>query len=119
MLNLRDYVWNAYEMCKNTKNNKPPYKASDIGIARDMLVTNIENGKAMYPGTYLPYHLLKTEWDAMTPEEKKLSRQEWHMCDSFPGGREAFAAGDRKKFEELKEAHFQAALAKLEEETEA
>lgn len=121
MLHLKDYVWNCYEMCRNTKNNKPPYKAHDLGVAFDMLRCNIENGYEMYPGTDLPWAVLKRLWDAMTPDEQKQSRNEWHMCDQFPGGREAFADGDRAKFEELKAAKFQEELAKLtedEEETE-
>lgn len=100
MLHLKDYVWNCYELCKNND------KAPDVGVAYDMVRSNIENGYEMYPGTNLPWATLKALWDAMTPEQKEQSRKEYHLCDNFVGGREAFAAGDRKKFEELKNAEF-------------
>lgn len=105
MLHLKDYVWEVYELCKN--NDSCP----DIGVARDMVETNIKNGYAMYPGTLLDWPYLKEQWDAMTPEEKEQSRREYHYCDDFVGGRAAFAIGNRTEFEWLKNMEFRKRLA--------
>ena len=92
MLNLRDYTWNVYEICKNNP------EASDIGVAYDMLRNNIRHGREIDAGTDLDYAALGAEWAAMTPEEQAKSRADYHVTDQLVGMWDAFKAGDKEAF---------------------
>lgn len=102
MLNLKDLTWNVYEICR--AHNKDAEHKIDLGVAYDMLRTNIEYGNDNYPGAVgLDFVALKAEWDAMTEEEHTLSRAEYHAAKhglNIPLS-DAFKANDRAEFDRL------------------
>ncbi len=95
MLNLRDYTWNVFEICRNNK------EAADLGVAFDMLRNNIRLGRAEDGGTVVAWNLLKERWDAMTTEEQAKSRKDYHATAKAPGLWDAFKAGNQVKFNQL------------------
>ena len=117
-MRLSDYMWNAYELRANN-----PAAENNIGIACDMLKTNIIHGTNGNPGTNLDWAALNAEWETLTAEEQSAARDELrrirqecvrlHMSDLYE-------AGNRDAFDKaLDEARENAAKRKAEEEADA
>lgn len=102
-MNLKQYAWNLFEIAKAN--------GEDLGVARRMLIQNIQEGKGINSGTEADFAQMKKEWDAMSGEEQKKAIEELNACISDFGTNapyhslcEAFAAGDRTAFERILEA---------------
>ena len=95
MLHLKKYTWNVYEICKNNPD------CPDLGVGYDMLRNNIKWGRAIDPGTDLPWAKLSDQWAAMSAQEQKASRAEYRESYQRKGLAEAFQAGDRTRFEAI------------------
>lgn len=116
-MRLSDYMWNIYEL---REKNPDGYK--DIGIAADMLRTNIVHGVNGNPGTDLPWADMKAEWDLMTADQQSEARDELRRvmdeCARLKM-RNLYEVGDRKAFEkELEVARKNAADRKAAEEAD-
>lgn len=116
-MRLSDYMWNIYEL---REKNPDGYK--DIGIAADMLRTNIVHGVNGNPGTDLPWADMKVKWDQMTPDQQSEARDELHrVMDECTRLKmyNIYETGDREAFEkQLEIARKNAADRKAAEEAD-
>lgn len=101
-MNLKQYAWNIFEIAK--ENNE------DLGVARRMLVNNIQQGRAVNGGADLDYAALKKEWEAMDGKAQEAALEELnaYLSDFSPDAPyhslcRAFDKGDRNAFDKVLE----------------
>ena len=99
-MNLKQYAWNVFEIAK--ANNE------DLGVARRMLVNNIQQGRAVNGGTELDYTALKKEWEAMDGKAQEAALEELNAYLSdfstdapYHSLCRAFEQGDLEAFEKV------------------
>ncbi|MBU5626538.1 hypothetical protein KQI82_06340 [Oscillibacter sp. MSJ-2] len=99
-MNLKQYAWNIFEIAK--ANNE------DLGVARRMLVNNIQQGMAINGGAELDYPALRRRWDAMDGKAQEAALEELNKyITDFSANApyhslcEAFERGDREAFDKV------------------
>ena len=93
-MDIKKYIWEIFDF--GNKNNV------DIGVARDMFLTNCESGFAKYEGAdNVDYQALGKEWNALTDTEKAAVKNEYHKItdDNYAELTAARREKDRAKFE--------------------
>ena len=93
-MNLRDYIWNIYEIAKTNNVQRD--------VAKDMFIANLNAGTDRYKGaTGVSYRRLGLRWKALSDTEKRKQQNEFHdiITDYFKPLSQAWQAGDRKAFD--------------------
>lgn len=93
-MNLRNYIWNIYEIAKTNNVQRD--------VAKDMFIANLNAGTDKYKGaTGVSYRRLGMKWKALSSVEKRKQQNEFHdiITNYFKPLSEAWQAGDRKAFD--------------------
>lgn len=82
---IRDFIWNIYEICEF-------HKLTNLNLAFDMFVENLNLGYDRYEGTYLNYEELHKTWSQLSDSyqmhekmifKKVLDSSYGRLCDSW------------------------------------
>lgn len=100
-ININEHIWSIWNIGREND--------VDIGVAKDMFITNLEQKKAVYHGAdELDYAALGAEWEKLSTDQKTEQRETYRKITAVTdaGGRykdltTARRENDRERFEAI------------------